>query len=501
LNISGTRDPDGYWRISELASVLNGAMVAVGADAANVKGKEICIDSRKVGKGDIFVALVGKNTDGELFAEEALRSGASAVICKRGGSERIGASGVYIEVGEVDRSLLDAAAAVRLNGKFKVVGITGSVGKTTVKELCINVLSAAYPTDGTKGNLNNELGVPLTVLNAFGVDKMREIRGKYPNNTQKYLVLEMGISHTDEMEILGKVALTDIAVVTNIGNMHLEGLGSRAGIAREKCRMVQSPQCVVFFDGDALVKNELVGRMDCRAVAVTFDKENNKRAFSDMVLIKNMRSATDLSLAKFDLEYVDIDGKIEVLSGITAPIVGIHGVYDTALAILVGLNCGVDRELLKSAVRSYSPCGMRQQMIRHRGTVRMVDCYNSGPESLKAAFDAVNIYSDRLGCSRRVAVLGSMLELGALSEDAHIALGEELVRQGFELLFTVGKEARGFAVGALRGGLSVNSVFSFEEDDSFHFIETFIESRIRAGDIILYKASRGIGLERLIHLS
>ncbi|MBR2460389.1 MAG: hypothetical protein IKB34_04085 [Clostridia bacterium] len=464
------------------------------------------IDSRRICRGDIFVAIRGKNLNGEQFIGDAFSNGAVAVICGRGASERLGVTGVCIEVDDVETALVRAAKKARDCMGAMVIGITGSVGKTTVKELCINVLSQGFPTDGTPENNNNILGLSLAVLNAFGYDKMSEIRGKYPHMSgkeKKYLVLEMGISHPGEMELLTDIARPDIAVVTNVGSMHAEGLGGRDKIAEEKIKIAADDCTHLFFNGDCEIyaAAERLGQK-CRCIPIYCSEGEGKSELrsngSGFGKIDNIAFPESVDSTRFDLTYTNDLGKTTVLRQIAVPLVGVHGATDGAYAVAVGIHCGLSETEIRRGLSEYAPVGLRQRLIFDNGKYRIIDCYNSGPTSVRAALSAMEIYSVRYGCKRRVAVLGSMLELGDSSYVEHYRLGLELAERGVRLLFTVGREAMWIAEGAVQGGLGSEAVFTFETPLHLDDIRTLIESKLKEDDIILYKASRGIGLERLI---
>ena len=484
------RDEEGYYTLGSLVSFFGGKLVAFECVSdGRERVSEIVIDSRAVKRGDLFVALVGGKADGERYASEAFERGAVAVLCRHGGSERIGARGLYIEVEDPLSALTRAAARVRKCSGAQVVGITGSVGKTTVKELCISVLSTRYAVDGTRLNYNNQLGLSISILNAFGVAKMSELRGKSQEKSRRYLVLEMGISHKGDMDELVRIALPDVAVITNIGSMHSEYLGGREGIAREKARIAASGARLVVCGDDPMLLWEIfryIRREDVRVLSYGKNVEGviygmRVSALEERGCFSVTRNADNTEIGRF-----------------TAPIVGEHGIWDSALAVTLGYETGAYLDKIQSVFNRYSAVPLRQEIRRIGDTVRIVDCYNSGPESVRAVLSALDVYAEKYGATRRVAVLGDMLELGETSKSEHFKLGTELSEYGIGLLFTVGDESRAIALGAISGGISQANVFSFGGNADFVKVRAEIESRLCSGDIILYKASRSIGLERLV---
>ena len=495
------RDSDGLFSLVSFAEACDGRIISLGgAVLAEIRITEVVIDSRSVKGGELFVALQGSKTDGEAYAADAFKHGAVCVMCRRGGAERIGIDGIYLEVDDPLSALVRAASYARRENDWRVVAVTGSVGKTTVKELCIKVLSERYPTDGTRGNYNNILGLSLSILNAFGVDKMRELHGKSQEKRKKHLVLEMGISRVGEMDRLASVALPDVAVITNIGSMHAEFLGGRAGIAAEKARVAAHGNCGVICPRDEGLLSELSRFVPKERVTVV-DRSCERDSTVDCFGYKVCNISGEEGDGGFEISFPASSLKSnydEELRRFTAPIVGKHGVTDSALAAVLGLEMGLDAYDIARGLEGYTPVSMRQQVLFLGDTVRVVDCYNCGPESVRAALEATAEYARRYGCRRRVAVLGDMLELGEGADGEHFRLGAELSEYGVALLFTVGRLAELIAEGAVQSGFDCSRVFCFGTDAEAEAIKKSVESKLLAGDIILYKASRGIGLERLV---
>lgn len=493
-----SRDGAGYFLLGELAVACGGAVMAFGRSTdGRERIAEIVIDSRSVRSGDLFVALSGNREDGERYASDAFENGAVAVLCRRGGAVRIGVDGVYIEVEDPLTALVEAARRVRRGRGATVIGVTGSVGKTTVKELCLRVLSQTCSVDGTQGNHNNLLGLSLSMLNAFGVEKMKETHGKSSENTPEYLVLEMGISHAGEMDELAEIALPDVAVITNVGDMHAEHLGDRKAIAAEKCRILAYGAKKLICPCDPLILEEASRYVDKKAtVALSMETDvlREDRSGCSVATLKRYGSLW----REFAVCLTDGTGKMREWGRFTAPIMGMHGITDSALAVLLGIELGVENGKIAAGLSEYSPAPMRQELICDGGIYRIVDCYNSGPASARAALSAMAEYARIYGCGRRIAVLGDMLELGEKAPFEHYSLGEALTGYGVDLLFTVGEMARGIAQGALGNGMDPSRVISYGGDASYGIIKKEIELTLRRGDIILYKASRGLGLERLL---
>lgn len=506
---------DDAWDLSlgELEELFGGRLISIRKDAVipegimsdtGVSDEErnartvggFKLDSHKVERGDVFVALRGRRADGEGYAEEALERGASAVICRIGGAKRIGAVGIYVEVEDVETALASAARKLRERCGATVIAVTGSVGKTTVKEMCIRMLGASFVADGTVGNQNNGLGLPLSVLNSQC--RLREVKTR--GNSPRYTVLELGVGKVGDMDVLAEIARADIAVVTNIGSMHIGNFSSREAIAREKLKLICRDRCraVVFDGGDAMLSSMISEYVGVRRIPVfAADRGDMGCGGADEWL--GLGEVRDLGDGRMELTLDGHIGGKEISDrGIVIGALGEHIAFDCAIAAAVAHICGCSSEDIRKGAAAYGSVGLRQRVLKDGGIIRIVDCYNSGPESVRAALSAMAMYARMYGCKRRIAVLGDMLELGDRSVAMHRALGEELFSYGTDMLFTVGNEAREIVVGAVKRGIKAENAVAFPSGTSPDEIKRRIEDILMPGDAVLYKASRAVGLEKVI---
>lgn len=488
----------------ELIKICDGAVISRETDKTAPNDPEIdapsigrlVIDSRALEPGDVFVALRGEHGSGEAYAREALGRGAAAVVCSAGGAERIGGAGLYIEVRDVQVALAQGARAVRERCGATVIAVTGSVGKTTTRELCVRMLSERFRTDATAGNRNNELGVPLSLLNSH----FRAVNAEMRGNSPRFMVLELGIGKLGDMDELACIASPDIAVITNIGSMHIGRFSSREEIAREKLKLLECERChtVVFNGDDALLSDMIAQRDGLRRIPVLkLGGEGCGRACAQEWL-----GFGDMRCTAEDREALRIEGYLcrEEMGAceLTVGSLGEHIALDCALAAAVARICGCDREDIRRGATAYRPVGLRQRIFECGGILRIVDCYNSGPESVRAALSALSLYAEAHACKRRIAVLGDMLELGEHSEYEHRRLGEVLAQYGTDILFTVGEPASEIAISAVKHGVKPENTVVFRGDVTAEEIKSRIEERLEPGDAVLYKASRGVRLERVI---
>ena len=420
-------------------------------------------DSRKVRSGDLFVALKGAKADGHDFAEAAINHGAVAALVSRPISEKLPS----IEVEDTLCAYGEIAAGYRKLTGVKVVGITGSVGKTTTKEMTASVLEAAYHTAKTEGNHNNNLGLPMTIMDM-------------PENTE-VAVLEMGMNHSGEMEYLSSIARPDLAIITNIGTMHIEHLGTREGILQAKLEIMRG----MPDDGAGVFNGDEPLLWNIRAIG------KHKKYYYGIENHACDVTATDI---------VELDDGVRfVVHGfgqqfeLFVPMLGRHAVYNALAATTVGLLLGVKPEQIQARFSSFHNTGMRQKIYVKNGVTIIEDCYNAGPESTEAALDVLaGIKTD----GRRIAVLGDMLELGNRSAAEHYRIGRLAVGKA-DLLLTYGEHSVRTLTGAITGGMNPKNTDHFDtHEDMAHMLKM----RVSEGDVVLFKGSRGMRMEKVLQL-
>ena len=420
-------------------------------------------DSRKVRSGDLFVALKGAKADGHDFAETAINHGAVAALVSRPISEKLPS----IEVEDTLRAYGEIAAGYRKLTGVKVVGITGSVGKTTTKEMTASVLEAAYHTAKTEGNHNNNLGLPMTIMDM-------------PENTE-VAVLEMGMNHSGEMEYLSDIARPDLAIITNIGTMHIEHLGTREGILQAKLEIMRG----MPDDGAGVFNGDEPLLWNIRAIG------KHKKYYYGIENHACDVTATDI---------VELDDGVRfVVHGfgqqfeLFVPMLGRHAVYNALAATTVGLLLGVKPEQIQARFSSFHNTGMRQKIYVKNGVTIIEDCYNAGPESTEAALDVLaGIKTD----GRRIAVLGDMLELGNRSAAEHYRIGRLAVGKA-DLLLTYGEHSVRTLTGAITGGMNPKNTDPF---DTHEDMARMLKMRVSEGDVVLFKGSRGMRMEKVLQL-
>ena len=412
-------------------------------------------DTRRLRPGELFVALTGAR-NGHDFAASAMEKGAAAVLASQPLPGTIPA--IYVE--NTETALRQLARSYRESLSLTCVGITGSVGKTTTKEMIAAVLETTFVTGKTEGNFNNGIGLPVTVLG------MRE--------DCEAAVLEMGMNHFGEISLLTSIAQPDLAVITNVGTMHIENLGSQEGILRAKLEILEGLRpggCAVFCGDDAIL-----GRIakEYRAITYGLGEHNDVRAME----LSEASGECCFTVQAFRKEF-----------DLCLPVLGKHNVLNALAAVTVGLRCGVSVPAIQRALAGFINTGMRQRIYSRNGFHIIEDCYNAGPESMEAALDIL-----RKSKGRRIAVLGGMLELGTYAPQAHFAIGQKTAESA-DLLFAYGRNSEDYLRGAKAAGLGQAQSFSSHEA-----MAQALRGEIREGDTLLIKGSRGMKMERVLEL-
>ncbi len=455
---------------AELAKMCDAT--AIYGDASSVKVQSICTDSREADAQSVFCTLRGERADGHNFIEGACERGCRVILCEEY-REPIAATGaIAIMVKDVEAALARLAFHYMETHDCKTVAVTGSVGKTTTKDMIAAVLSVKYASFRTKGNFNSVIGMPLSML-------------EIPKNAE-YSVLEMGMSGFGEIERLSLTAQPDIAVITTIGTSHMEMLGSRENICRAKleilCGLKQDG--ILLLNGDEPLLANVNGK-SYKTLYISTEREN-----ADF-FAKNIR--VDADCTRFDIV---CNG--EEITDLCVRVVGRHNVYSALFAYAVGTLSGMTAEEIREGLLRFAPELMRQNIITIGKMTVMEDCYNASPESMTAAIDVLDAYR-RLRGGRTVAVLGDMLELGEESSALHRQVGAHFAKREIDKLITLGKGGSFIAVGAMQCGVKADRIYNFPYyEDLIDQIGAHLLSTLREGDVVLFKASRSVGIERLI---
>lgn len=447
--------------------MTGGALVA-GAPGMTVNA--YAIDNRAVRGGELFFAIIGPNNDGHRFLGPAAAAGArAAVVSRRPDPAPPGLA--IIEVPDTTRALQDLASGVRdMVGPLTVVGITGSCGKTSAREISAALLAAHGPVLASAGNLNNHYGLPLTLLR-LGPHHRRA-------------VCEMGISTPDEMPRLVEIARPDVGVVLNVNPVHLKNFDSLAGIAAEKGKLIDGlgPGAVAVLNADDPLVRAMAPPPGCREVTFGLDRP------------------ADVAAAEVELSGLGgVDFTLRLDGADTgrwhSPLPGRHNLANLLAALAVVRAAGLDPRASRETVAGLRPFAMRGTVTRLANGVTLYDdSYNANPRAMAAVLEMLG-RSETPG--RRVAALGEMLELGPGAERAHREVGRLAAAAGFDLLAAVGELAGELAAGAREGGMDDDAVHTFGTAEA---AGRFLGRRLGPGDLLLVKGSRGVGMEAVVRL-
>lgn len=425
------------------------------------------MDSRQIEKDYLFFAIKGERVDGHQFIPQVMEAGAACCVCEKAPECPMGS---YILVEDVKKAMQDIAAYYREQLSIPVLGITGSVGKTSTKEYIATVLEEKYHTLKTRVNYNNEIGVPLTLF------RIRE--------EHQAAVIEMGINHFGEMHRLSRMVKPDIVVMTNIGQCHLEFLGSREGILKAKSEIfdfLQKDGAVVLNGDDDMLSTirEVNG-----IIPTTFGLSRDNAYYADEI--------ESLGLFGTRVTIHTPKGGFEA----EIPLPGEHMIYNALAAAAVGEHLGLSSEEIAAGIRKIQPTEGRSNIIRCKDKMLIDDCYNANPVSMRAALDLL-----ALADTRRVAILGDMFELGEDKEKLHEETGSYAVSLPIDVLLLVGEASLAMYNGALafRDGQPGNQkeIRYYPEKEA---LLKELAGIIKPQDTILIKASHGMGFAEIVEL-
>jgi len=451
----------GHIRAADIAAMTGGRLLGNGE--AECSG--FFIDSRRVTPGALFTAIRSQKADGHSYIGAAFEAGAAAVLSQEEYSAPQGRAVIVVD--DTQKALMRLGGAWRDRFSIPVIGVTGSVGKTTTKEFIYAVLSSRFKTCRTEGNLNNELGLPLSLLSLEEGDEAA--------------VFEMGMSGFGEIATMAAAARPSIGVITNIGTAHIEMLGSRENIRAAKLEITQgmAPDSILLLNADEPLLWKKRGKMG--SIKTLFYGIDNKEA----------------DLTAKHIVQGDESMKIEIrgMFGLecTVPAVGRHNVYNVLAAAFCGRLLGLRRAEIAKGLMSFKGAAMRQNIMKKGGVTVIDDCYNANPDSMRAAISVLCS-----GEGRKIAVLGDMLELGDYARTAHEEIGAFCAANGVDMLAARGSSASVYAEGFVKAGGSPENARVFKDDEQ---TAAFLKEFVNKGDRVLFKGSRSTRMENVLRLT
>lgn len=448
-------------KVKEIVKIIKGKLVKGNLEA---EVGSFSKDTRTIKTGETYIGIKGENFDGNILWKEAFEKGATTVILQginfeKEKLEKIENKNIIL-VEDTIEALSDIAIYKRnLYGKdFPLIGVTGSVGKTSTKDIIANVISQKYRTLKTHGNKNNNIGLPFTMFNL---------------NNHEAAVIEMGMNHFGEMSKLTKIAQPKIAVMTNIGTSHIGNLGSRANILKAKLEILEGmdKKVLVINNDNDLLHDLYLNNKDIEIH--TYGIENQSEVMAEDIVLNDNNSEfiCNLKGKKF---------KVKV------PVGGIHFIYNSLCAITVANLLEIDTELIIKGIETFELTKKRMDITKLENGVTIInDSYNANPESMQAALKYLGALKD----SRRIAVLGDMFELGEYSKELHKKVGKEVAQNNIDILITLGEKAIDIAKSAKEAGMNEQNIYYFEDREN---LKKFIRNNWKCGDNILFKASNAM---------
>lgn len=453
-------------KIKDILKCTNGKLIIGDTEK---ECKNYSKDTRTIKKGDTYIGIKGEKFDGSLFWKNALNNGAETVIINNIKLDEIE------EYKKQNKNIIQVEDTIKAIGEMasykmkiqkekynlKVVGVTGSVGKTSTKDIIANILSKKYKVLKTEGNNNNHIGLPLTILRL---------------QDEEIAVIEMGMNHLGEISYLTKIAKPDIAVITNIGTSHIGNLGSRENILKAKLEILEGmdkKKIVINNDNDLLNKWYL-------------ENKNNIEIHTFGIKNESEFNAKNIKLKENSSEFI-CENKSEKIN-IEVPVGGEHFILNALCGLTVGKLLNLNNEEIKNGIKDFKLTAKRMEINHLKNNITIInDSYNASYESMKASISNLK----NMNGERKIAVLGDMFELGDFSEKLHREVGTEIYKNKIDKLYLIGNYSKFIGEEAEKEGYKKENIFYFENKDELF---NNLKNNLKSGDVILIKASNGMKL-------
>lgn len=446
--------------VDKIVEICEGAVLSRGT-ASTIKN--FCSDTRILKKNDMFLSLKSEINDGIQYIKEALTKGAMGCITEYEIPHKIleeNNDKTIIRVKNIIKTVQKIAEYKRSLYDIPVIAITGSVGKTSTKDIVASVVAQKYNVSKTQGNYNNHIGVPLTILN-------------WKENTE-VAVVEMGMNHLGEISELAKMVKPTIAIITNIGTAHIGILGSRENILKAKLEILEGlkKDGIIILNND----NDLLNICDTKEYKkITYGIKNNSNYMAKNIIMDENNSQYEIKINNKKYE-------------INVPIAGEHFIYNSLCAIIVGRETGIEENKILKGIKEFELTSQRNEIIEINNLKIINDYYNASYDSMAASLNVLA----KINSKRKIAILGDMLELGEYTEELHRQVGKEVIKNKIDILLTVGKAARFIANEAKN--LGMQGVYQFETNDE---CINKINRIVKKDDAILIKASNRMNFKEI----
>lgn len=451
------------FKVKDIVNATEGKLLSGNPDA---EVNSFCTDSRNLQKGDFFVPICGENFDGHTFISNALKAGAVGYLTSQENNINENEGNIVIKVKDTLNAFQKIAEAHRAKFDIPVIAVTGSAGKTSTKDMIFEVLSKKYKVLKTEGNLNNHIGLPMTLLKL--------------NNEHQAAVVEMGMSGLGEISVLSKIAKPRVAIITNIGLAHIGNLGSRQNILKAKMEIMDGmdSDSLIILNGDDALLYGLKNLLNHKTIFYGFQEGMDVQGC-------NTKVSEDMCTT-FDVKVCNKEYSVLV------PVPGIHNILNALAAITVGLRFKVPIEDIISGIKNFKAGKMRMNVVDLDKGIKVInDAYNANPNSME---EALKVIKDFPG-PRKIAVLGDMLELGEWTRQAHLDIGKSIVTNGINYLVTYGENSKYIAEGAANMGMSQKKIITC---GTIEEVNENLKNIIRENDTILVKGSRGMKMEKIV---
>ena len=419
-------------------------------------------DTRNIQKGDTYVAIKGEKFDGNIFWKAAFKKGADCVIVQdiEFSNEDLKDldNKTIIKVDDTMQALYKIASYKREINNIPVIAITGSVGKTSTKDMVASVVSQKYKTLKTIGNNNNNIGLPFTIL------RLKD---------EEIMILEMGMNHFGEIHLLSNIAKPNICVITNIGTSHIGNLGSKENILKAKLEILDGAEnpTIIINNDDELLHKWYLENKDSRKI-ITYGIENKSDIMAKDIILEQEKSTYK---CKIDGKEMDVE----------VPIAGRHFVLNSLCATTVGITLSIDSSKIINGIKNVELTKKRMDIKEINGIKVINDAYNASPEAMKASLNYLSSFKN----NRKIAVLGDMFELGEYAEKLHRLVGEEVYKNNIDILVCAGENAKLISDEALKNGMKKENIYYFEDKSN---VLEFLKNEVKTGDVVLFKASNGM---------
>lgn len=454
-------------KVKDIIKVTNGKLICGNEEKSF---SNFSRDTREIKGGEMYIGLLGETSNGGNYFEDAFKNGAEGVILQdikiNGEQKEKYKDKVIIIVEDSIKALQEIAKFKRdsYGDKLKVVAITGSVGKTSTKDIVANVISQKYKTLKTQGNYNNHIGLPLTLLRL---------------DDHEVAVVEMGMNHFGEISVLTNIATPNICAITNVGTSHIGNLGSRENILKAKLEILEAnKEKLIVINNDNDMLNKFNNEKSDEITTITYGIDEKSEVYATNILEESEQSKFTCHIGNTSFD-------------VTVPVGGKHFIYNALCAATIGNKLGLSNEEIKRGIESFELTAKRMEITTLKNGIKIInDAYNASYESMKSSIENLSKYENR-----KIAVLGDMFELGDYAEELHKKVGIEVAKNNIDILICSGENSKFIAEEAKINGMKNENIYYLENKED---IKNLLDKIINPNDVVLFKASNGMKFYEIV---